>query len=255
MVKMKKINKLIAVILAFAMLVGAIPVRSFASDNSDNYYLYSDKNNENLTLEEYSKTDEAKIIYASLSDKAKKIFDNDLNELIREEKSCISVRAYAATLSSLNLPGPVLYSLQAMMSGFVAATADGPLPFGDAMLVVASVAAVGTLAIYWDEVAPKWNSIVNVFKNKFQDSVSTVNRVFSKVNGEAKKKAKSKPTGRKVKDVHKRLRKEGFEKTGQKGSHEQREKGDKKVTVPNHGEKSDLPLGTLRSIWKQAGWI
>lgn len=108
--------------------------------------------------------------------------------LLEKKKSCISVRAYAATLSSLNLPGPVLYSLQAMMSGFVAATADGPLPFGDAMLVVASVAAVGTLAIYWDEVAPKWNSIVNVFKNKFQDSVSTVNRVFSKVNGEAKKR-------------------------------------------------------------------
>ncbi|WP_394020284.1 hypothetical protein [Anaerococcus cruorum] len=200
---MKKINKLIAVILAFAMLVGAIPVRSFASDNSDNYYLYSDKNNENLTLEEYSKTDEAKIIYASLSDKAKKIFDNDLNELIREEKSGISVRAYAATLSSLNLPGPVLYSLQAMMSGFVAAAADGPLPFGDAMLVVASVAAVGTLAIYWNDVAPKWNSIVNIFKNKFKDSVSTVNRVFSKVSSDAKNKAKSnnEQTKRRVDDV------------------------------------------------------
>lgn len=178
-----------------------------------------------------------------------------MNELIREEKSGISVRAYAATLSSLNLPGPVLYSLQAMMSGFVAAAADGPLPFGDAMLVVASVAAVGTLAIYWDEVAPKWNSIVNVFQNKFKDSVSTVNRVFSKVNGEAKKKAKSKPTGRKVKDVHRRLKKEGFKKKGQKGSHEQWEKGDKKVTVPNHGENSDLSPNTLRSIWKQAGWI
>ncbi|HER6654922.1 TPA: hypothetical protein VPC29_001885 [Streptococcus pyogenes] len=203
MVKMKKINKLIAVILAFAMLVGAIPVRSFASDNSDNYYLYSDKNNENLTLEEYSKTDEAKIIYASLSDKAKKIFDNDLNELIREEKSGISVRSYAATLSSLNLPGPVLYSLQAMMSGFVAAAADGPLPFGDAMLVVASVAAVGTLAIYWNDVAPKWNSIVNIFQNKFKDSVSTVNRVFSKVSSDAKNKAKSnnEQTKRRVNDV------------------------------------------------------
>lgn len=203
MVKMKKINKLIAVILAFAMLVGAIPVRSFASDNSDNYYLYSDKNNENLTLEEYSKTDEAKIIYASLSDKAKKIFDNDLNELIREEKSGISVRSYAVTLSSLNLPGPVLYSLQAMMSGFVAAAADGPLPFGDAMLVVASVAAVGTLAIYWNDVAPKWNSIVNIFQNKFKDSVSTVNRVFSKVSSDAKNKAKSnnEQTKRRVNDV------------------------------------------------------
>jgi len=67
--------------------------------------------------------------------------------------------------------------------------------------------------------------------------------------------AKENPTGRKVKDVHKRLKKEGFEKVGQSGSHEKWEKGNKKVTVPNHGSNSDIPIGTLRNIWKQAGWI
>lgn len=67
--------------------------------------------------------------------------------------------------------------------------------------------------------------------------------------------AKKNPTGRKVKDVHKRLKKEGFEKVGQTGSHEKWKKGNKRVTVPNHGSNSEIPIGTLRNIWKQAGWI
>ena len=67
--------------------------------------------------------------------------------------------------------------------------------------------------------------------------------------------ARQNPTGRKVRDVHKRLKKEGFEKVGQNGSHEKWKKGDKTVTVPNHGSGYEIPIGTLRSIWKQAGWI
>lgn len=64
------------------------------------------------------------------------------------------------------------------------------------------------------------------------------------------------PTGRKVKDVQKRLKKEGFEKVKTNaGSHEKWKKGNKTVTVPNHGSNYEIPIGTLRSIWKQAGWI
>lgn len=67
--------------------------------------------------------------------------------------------------------------------------------------------------------------------------------------------AKNNPTGRKVKDVHKRLKKEGFvKKKGTGGSHEQWEKGSRRVSVPNHGSNYDIPIGTLRNIWKQAGW-
>jgi predicted RNA binding protein YcfA (HicA-like mRNA interferase family) len=67
--------------------------------------------------------------------------------------------------------------------------------------------------------------------------------------------AKNNPTGRKVKDVHKRLKKEGFvKKKGTGGSHEQWEKGGRRVSVPNHGRNYDIPIGTLRNIWKQAGW-
>ena len=64
-----------------------------------------------------------------------------------------------------------------------------------------------------------------------------------------------KPTGRRVRDVHKRLKKEGFQKVTQSGSHEKWVKGDKVVTVPNHGESYEIPTGTLRNIWRQAGWI
>jgi predicted RNA binding protein YcfA (HicA-like mRNA interferase family) len=71
----------------------------------------------------------------------------------------------------------------------------------------------------------------------------------------AEASANSKPTGNKVKDVKKRLKKEGFKKTGQTGSHEKWKKDDKTVTVPNHGDNYEIPIGTLRNIWKQAGWI
>ena len=66
----------------------------------------------------------------------------------------------ATGFAALNLPGPVLYALKAVSAGFVAAAADGPLPFGDAVLVTASVALAATLAIYWSSVAPKWPQIV-----------------------------------------------------------------------------------------------
>lgn len=52
------------------------------------------------------------------------------------------------------------------MAGFAAAAADGPLPFGDAILVVSSIAVVATIVIYWYDVAPKWDKIVNIFKQK-----------------------------------------------------------------------------------------
>ncbi len=60
------------------------------------------------------------------------------------------------------------------------------------------------------------------------------------------------------KDVHKRLKKrrlEGYKKVGQSGSHEKWKRGSKRVTVPNHGKNYEIPTGTLRNIWKQAGWI
>ena len=33
------------------------------------------------------------------------------------------------------------------------------------------------------------------------------------------------------------------------------EKGNRTVTVPNHGPNSEIPIGILRSIWSQVGLI
>ena len=49
------------------------------------------------------------------------------------------------------------------------------------------------------------------------------------------------------------LRKDGFEPVGAKGSHHKLRKGEKTVILPH--PKKDLPLGTVRAIYKQAGWL
>lgn len=53
--------------------------------------------------------------------------------------------------------------------------------------------------------------------------------------------------------IIKRLEKHGFEPVKVKGSHHKFKKGDRTVTVPN--PKKDLPIGTVRQIYKQAGWL
>lgn len=49
------------------------------------------------------------------------------------------------------------------------------------------------------------------------------------------------------------LEKDGFEHVGVKGSHTKLRKGALTVIVPH--PKKDLPLGTVRAIYKQAGWL
>jgi predicted RNA binding protein YcfA (HicA-like mRNA interferase family) len=55
------------------------------------------------------------------------------------------------------------------------------------------------------------------------------------------------------KKIVKRLREEGYELIGAKGSHHKFRKGAITIIVPH--PKKDLPLGTARSIAKTAGWI
>ena len=55
------------------------------------------------------------------------------------------------------------------------------------------------------------------------------------------------------KAIVKRLRAEGFELVGAKGSHKKFRKGAMTVIVPH--PKKDLPLGTARNIAKMAGWL
>ena len=53
--------------------------------------------------------------------------------------------------------------------------------------------------------------------------------------------------------IIKLLMQDGFELVKTVGSHHKFKKGDKTVTVPH--PKKDLPLGTVRSLYKQAGWL
>lgn len=52
--------------------------------------------------------------------------------------------------------------------------------------------------------------------------------------------------------IIKKLEKDGFVLVKVVGSHHKFKKGYLTVTVPH--PKKDLPLGTVRSIYKQAGW-
>lgn len=49
------------------------------------------------------------------------------------------------------------------------------------------------------------------------------------------------------------LKAEGFEEVSQRGSHLKLRKGDRTVIVPH--PKKDLPMGTVRSIYRQAGLL
>ncbi|TCT42790.1 type II toxin-antitoxin system HicA family toxin [Martelella mediterranea] len=53
--------------------------------------------------------------------------------------------------------------------------------------------------------------------------------------------------------IIKNLENDGFELVKVTGSHHKFKKGDKTVTVPH--PKKDLPIGTVRNIYKQAGWL
>jgi predicted RNA binding protein YcfA (HicA-like mRNA interferase family) len=53
--------------------------------------------------------------------------------------------------------------------------------------------------------------------------------------------------------IIKRLKDEGFELVGSRGSHHKFVKGKKIVIVPH--PKRNLPTGTARAIAKQAGWL
>lgn len=58
----------------------------------------------------------------------------------------------------------------------------------------------------------------------------------------------------KSKDIIKCLEQEGWVKVGGKGDHEKFKHPDKSghVVVPHL--RKDMPIGTLRNIYKQAGW-
>lgn len=277
---MKKLTtKVLSFILTLSMML-SLMVPAFAAENYDS---------EGALSNTQESIDAAREAYAALTPEAKAIFDASLTydtEMLKfhttyvdqnftppaprpQTRSAVAVAGAAADpmqvlmveLGGLGLPSAVLYSLKAMGAGMVAAIADGPLPVGDILLAAATASAVVVIAAHWDVVSPKFNQITRAFQSAFSTAASNISSAFSKIKSDAKKeveknKAKEKkPTGNRVKDVQNRLKKEGFKKTGQTGSHEKWKKGGRTVTVPNHGSNYEIPIGTLRNIWKQAGWI
>lgn len=61
------------------------------------------------------------------------------------------------------------------------------------------------------------------------------------------------PKEQEVREVLKRLRKEGWLESSGKGSHKVFRKGSAMVVVPT--SKKELPLGTYRNIAKTARWL
>lgn len=271
----KYINKVLSLILVLSMVLSSnAPVFADESYASTQTSIISNTQADIVT---------ARKIYAELSPEAKAIFDQSLvydYNMLEFHKTYIdenftlpvlvfSTRSYVnitdpmhvltVQLKNLHLPSAVLYSLKAMGASMVAAVADGPLPVGDILLASATASTVAVIALNWDAVSPKFGEITKAFQTAFSGAASSISTAFSKIKGDAKKEAdknKTKnPTGNRVKDVQERLKKEGFKKTGQTGSHEKWKKEEKTVTVPNHGPKYEIPIGTLRNIWKQAGWI
>lgn len=53
-------------------------------------------------------------------------------------------------------------------------------------------------------------------------------------------------------DILARLAAEGWRKVHQAGSHQKWKKDGRSVTVPH--PRKDIPVGTLRNIFRQAGW-
>lgn len=215
--------------------------------------------------------------YLDLNDEAKSIFEKELAKdlvlqgfhkaYIDEDYNAPSSIPYrlnaaaaanpmsilSAELIALNLPTAVRYALTAIGSGMVAAGVDGPLPIGNIIGVFLALGGVAVIAANWDVVAPKWNGIVKAFKKTFSESARSISTAFAKIKKQVEDKVKGKdknekPTGNRVKDVHKRLKKEGFTKQRQAGSHETWVKGNRTVEVPNHGENHEIPIGTLRNI-------
>ncbi|MCI8340341.1 MAG: type II toxin-antitoxin system HicA family toxin [Eggerthellaceae bacterium] len=61
------------------------------------------------------------------------------------------------------------------------------------------------------------------------------------------------PKEQEVKEILKRLRREGWPEDSGKGSHRIFRKDGVTISVPT--SKKELPLGTYRNIAKKAGWL
>lgn len=201
-------NRIISFILVFSFIL-SLGSTVFAAEATT-----ADTASQNVTQEEIALAKEA---YNTLSPEAKAIFNSSLAsdvELLEFHLTYIdpsfvappATRAAGAAalvateLTSLGLPTTVVYAFKAMAASMVAAIADGPLPIGDILLAASTAAVVGTVALNWSKVAPKWSKIVDVFKKAFSDTVDNVINAFDSLKADAEKEAESESADR-INDV------------------------------------------------------
>lgn len=199
----RTLNRFISVILVLALSLSMCCVSAGAVN------AYDDENpsfigNSSAQSANYDKAEIARHAYYSLSPEARSIFDQMLAidpvtrayhiENVDSTFNTSSAKMLGGTrdaslttivnqLTALSLPSDVLYSLEAVAAGIIAALADGPLPFGDLLLLVATAGAAVIVAVNWNSISTKWTSIVNIFKNAFTSISTIVEDTFDEIQG------------------------------------------------------------------------
>jgi hypothetical protein len=201
--------KFLSVVLVIAILL-SVSSAGVAASNNDSQVTTVVLGDISVQLSTYDEAQVAQDAYYGLSPEARAIFDqmlaldSDTRAFhIANVDSSFNVANVAATgiqsittlsntsvatvvsqLNALNLPSAVVYSLEAVASGIIAALADGPLPFGDILLLVATVGAAVVIAANWSSISSKWSSIVSIFTNAFSSIYSAITDVFSEISAQ-----------------------------------------------------------------------
>lgn len=220
-------NRIVSFILVMSMIC-SMGISAFAASPKV-------ESTENYPVDEVAVAEAVRKQCEALSPEARKIFlraisgDSELVSYYQENVDpefvpALRPMAAAATsdpleqlernLKALRLPTAVVVSLMAVGSGLMAAIADGPLPFGDAWLLVASTGAAVVIGLNWAIVSPLFPDIVDAFKKCFTDSVSLIVDVFDKLKSEAKQNASAKDEAEKAAGkVSKKVKKKGSNDT------------------------------------------
>ena len=92
-------------------------------------------------------------------------------------------------LSKAGIPTPVVTEAILLAGALVMATADGPLPFGDAVAVYRGTKFAVVLGENWKIVAPLFETIAMIFKDELGNTVSGITKLFKQAKADAEKEA------------------------------------------------------------------
>lgn len=193
-VEMKNLKRIITFILVVAICLYSSNI-SYAACSFEG----ANRNVKEISAIDLGATDEklydgmsadefVKKLYDSLSPEAKMIYDSAddyENSSLNGDCSMLDVAITAKynklvkDLALLSLPPVVFESLKVAAASLCGAAADGPLPYMDIIAAFAAVELAVVCAVSWNEVAPKWNQILTIFKNAFSVSSKNMTSAFS----------------------------------------------------------------------------